>query len=203
MKISKICVTFTLVFTLLVGLACLAFGQESWRGRVSAPAYWEVIETWTGTVRAPAEEWREIESWTSPVAFKVTFVFRDPAGNPLSRTEIYYGFSSDNVAERLGTTDEWGKIALEDPKLANRVIYFKTSDGRHAGKAFVPTGGEITVELTEISEFPLLWIIATFAVVAIVVGAVVLIRKRRHKQLGPQAPQVPGIQSGESGRHEA
>ncbi|MGQ9787841.1 MAG: hypothetical protein ACUVQM_00790, partial [Candidatus Hadarchaeaceae archaeon] len=36
---------------------------ESWTGTVRAPAQWHLIETWTGTIRAPAQWWL-IESWT-------------------------------------------------------------------------------------------------------------------------------------------
>jgi len=39
---------------------------ESWTGTVRAPAAWHLIETWTGTVRAPAA-WNLIESWTGTV----------------------------------------------------------------------------------------------------------------------------------------
>ncbi|MEM3514751.1 MAG: hypothetical protein QW495_05450, partial [Candidatus Hadarchaeum sp.] len=36
---------------------------ESWTAAVRAPAQWWLIESWTGTVRAPAQ-WNLIESWT-------------------------------------------------------------------------------------------------------------------------------------------
>jgi len=40
---------------------------ETWTGTVSAPAEWQLIETWTGTVSAPAE-WKMIETWTGTVS---------------------------------------------------------------------------------------------------------------------------------------
>jgi len=39
---------------------------ESWTGTINAPAAWQVIETWTGTVSAPAQ-WQVIESWMGTV----------------------------------------------------------------------------------------------------------------------------------------
>ena len=39
---------------------------ETWTGTVEAPAAWQIIETWTGTIEAPAE-WQLIESWAGTV----------------------------------------------------------------------------------------------------------------------------------------
>ena len=38
-------------------------------------------------------------------------------------------------------------------------------------------GGEITAELTEVSEFPILWIMAAVLIVAAAIGALVLVKK--------------------------
>jgi len=40
---------------------------ESWAGTVQAPAAWQLIESWTGTVSAPAA-WQTIEMWTGTVS---------------------------------------------------------------------------------------------------------------------------------------
>lgn len=40
---------------------------ETWTGTVSAPAEWKLIESWTGTVSAPAA-WKLIETWTGTVS---------------------------------------------------------------------------------------------------------------------------------------
>ncbi|MBA7680247.1 hypothetical protein ES703_88559 [subsurface metagenome] len=43
-------------------------------------------------------------------------------------------------------------------------------------------GGEVTAELTEvpeISEFPILWVVAAVVIVAVAIGAVVFVKKRK------------------------
>ncbi len=99
-------------------------------------------------------------------------------GTPLANAEIYYGYSSDQITNYLGTTNDEGKIELENSDFGGRTIYFKTSDGRYMGSTSISsTGGEATVKLTEVSQFPILWVIATIAVVVIAIGVVVLIKK--------------------------
>jgi hypothetical protein len=39
---------------------------ETWTGTVQAPAEWQLIETWTGTVEVPAG-WQLIETWTGTI----------------------------------------------------------------------------------------------------------------------------------------
>lgn len=42
---------------------------ETWTGTVNAPAVWQVIESWTGTVNAPVPpEWKVTETWTGTVS---------------------------------------------------------------------------------------------------------------------------------------
>lgn len=116
----------------------------------------------------------------SCIIFKATFTFRKPDGTPLANREIYYGISTDNIAEYLGTTDNEGKITSDNHELANQTIYFKTFDGKYAGSTSVSaTGGEVTTELAEIPELPVAWIILAVAIVAAVIGIVVFVKKKK------------------------
>lgn len=109
--------------------------------------------------------------------------FNKPEGTPLANTEIYYGYSSDQITNYLGLTDNEGKIELENSDLAGRPVYFRTSDGKYSGSFSIGSmGGEETVKLTEISEgevSTIAWIIATIVIVAAVVVAIVFIKKRK------------------------
>lgn len=115
--------------------------------------------------------------------FRITLTFRDWQRNALTNTSIYYGFSSGQETHYLGTTDDEGKITSDNSDLAGQTIYFRTSDGEYAGSAYVSTaGGEVTAELTEvpeISEFPILWVVAAVVIVAVAIGAVVFVKKRK------------------------
>jgi len=114
---------------------------------------------------------------------KTTLTFRDRQGNALANTSIYYGLSSGQETNYLGTTDNEGKITSDNPELANQTIYFRTSDGKYAGSTFVgAAGSEVTAELTgvpEISEFPILWVVAAVTIIAVAIGALLLVKKRK------------------------
>lgn len=112
--------------------------------------------------------------------FSTTLTFRDRQRNVLINTSIYYGLSSGQETNYLGTTDNDGKITSNNPELAGKTIYFKTSDGKYAGSVYVDaTGGEVTAELTEVSEFPTLWVVVAVVIVAAAIGALVLVKKRK------------------------
>lgn len=113
--------------------------------------------------------------------FRTTLTFRDRQGNAFANTSIYYGFSSGRETNYLGTTDNEGKITSDDPGLASRTIYFRTSDGKYAGSMYIgATGGEVTAELTQVSEFPVLGgVVAAVVVVAAVIGASLFIKRRK------------------------
>jgi WD40 repeat protein len=114
-------------------------------------------------------------------SFKVTIAFIKPDGTPLTNTVIYYGALPEMKTRLLGTTDSQGKITSTNPALAGRTIYFKSSDGRYVGSISVgATAGEVTAELTEVSKFPILWVVTTIAMVAAAIGAVTLIKKRKY-----------------------
>lgn len=119
---------------------------------------------------------------SSCTVYFAVLTFHKPDGNPFANTEIYYGYSSDQVTNCLGTTDNEGKILVNE-NIGGQTIYFKTSDEKYAGSASIgSTGGEITAELTkvsEVSEFPILWIIAVVAIITAAIGALLLIKKRK------------------------
>lgn len=109
-----------------------------------------------------------------------TLTFCTPDGSLLTDTEIYYGLSSGQETNYLGTTDNEGKIIIDNSELANQTIYFKTSDEKYVGSTYIgSTGGSATIELTEVSEPPILWIAAAVIIVAIGIGAVVFVKKRK------------------------
>lgn len=120
--------------------------------------------------------------------FEVTFTFRQPNGSPLANTEIYYGFSSDNVINYLGTTDNEGRITSDNRKFANQTVYFRTPDGKYSGSTYVgPSGGEVVSELTEVSEFSTAWVIGAVVIVAaVVIGALLLVKKRKWRIKTPK-----------------
>jgi len=106
--------------------------------------------------------------------------FNKPDGTPITNAAIYYGPSSDQVTSSLGTTDNEGKIGLENSDLAGQTIYFTTSDGRFAGSSFIGSmGGEVTVEFTEVSGFPILWVMAAVVIVVVAISALLLVKKRK------------------------
>lgn len=111
---------------------------------------------------------------------KTTLTFRDRQGNALANTSIYYGLSSGQETNYLGTTDNEGKITSDTPELTGKTVYFKTSDGKYAGSTYIgTTGGEVTAELTEVSEFSILWVVAAVVIVVAVIGALLFIKKRK------------------------
>jgi len=106
--------------------------------------------------------------------------FNKPDGTPFTNAAIYYGPSSDQVTSSLGTTNNEGKIGLENSDLAGQTIYFMTSDGRFAGSSFIGSmGGEVTVEFTEVSGFPILWVMAAVVIVVVAISALLLVKKRK------------------------
>lgn len=106
--------------------------------------------------------------------------FSSPDGTPIKNTAIYYGFSSDQITAYLGTTDNEGKITLENSDLGGQTIYFKTTDGKYAGSTSVgATGGEITTELAEVPELPIVWIVFLVAILVAAIGIVVFVKKRK------------------------
>lgn len=111
--------------------------------------------------------------------FFALLTFNKPDGTALADTEIYYGSSSDQVANYLGTTDNEGKIGLENSNLGGQTIYFKTSDGKFAGYSSIGLkGGKVTAELAEVSEFPIMWIIIVMVIITIAIGVAVLVKKK-------------------------
>jgi len=115
-----------------------------------------------------------------PTVYFATLTFCAPDGSLLTDTEIYYGLSSGQETNYLGTTDNEGKIIIDNSELANQTIYFKTSDEKYVGSTYIgSTGGSATIELTEVSEPPILWIAAAVIIVAIGIGAVVFVKKRK------------------------
>ncbi|MDI6643193.1 MAG: DUF5711 family protein [Candidatus Hodarchaeaceae archaeon] len=123
---------------------------------------------------------------SSCTVYFTILTFCKPDGSPLTNTGIYYGFSSDQVTNYLGTTDNKGKIGLENSDLSGQTIYFKTSDGRYTGSSSIgSSGGEVTPELTEIpkpaevSEPPILWLAVVVLIVAVAIGALLLVKKRK------------------------
>jgi hypothetical protein len=127
------------------------------------------------------------DSYSGPnISFKVTLTFRRPDGSPLANTEVYYGFSSDNVVVLLGKTDSQGKITTHED-LGGRTIYFRASDaqGQYSGsKSISSTGGEETVNLSGSMFFgpPLLLVII---IVLVLFGwgtlGVILVKRRKRK----------------------
>ena len=117
---------------------------------------------------------------TISTVFEATLNFRKPDGSPLANTTIYYGFSSGQETNYLGTTDNEGKITTQE-NLGGRTVYFKTSDGRYTGSSSIGAfGGEVTSDLTEVSEFPTLWVTAAIAtVVCGAIGAATLVKRRK------------------------
>jgi hypothetical protein len=126
------------------------------------------------------------ENSSCTVYFQVTITFRKPDGSPLVNTEIYYGFSGENVAKYLGITDNEGKLVSNDPRLADKTVYFRTSDGKYAGSSSIGSaGGAVASELTEvfrpveIFEPPISWIVAAVVTIAITIGVAVFVKRKR------------------------
>lgn len=147
--------------------------------------------TRSGTKNPASAHWQisidAIDVYTSPPAvFSLTLTFQQNSV-ALANTSIYYGFSSGQETNFLGTTDNEGKITSSNTGLADKTIYFKTSDGEYAGSVSVGvTGGEVTAELTEaaagpagVSELPILLVAAVVVIVVVVIGALLFIKKKK------------------------
>jgi len=143
---------------------------------VTATSSWHVMDSWTqdgGSV--PSSD------GSLPSSFEVTLVFSKPDGSALANTQIYYGFSSGQENENLGTTDNQGKITTTGESLSSQTVYFKSSDGAYKKSAYVGTSGEelsVTLESQPAAEVPVL-MIAVVLVGCVAVAGLVLFLKRR------------------------
>ena len=147
--------------------------------------------TRSGTKNPAAQHWQinidAIDVYTSPPGiFSLTLTFQQNSV-ALTNTSIYYGFSSGQETNYWGTTNNEGKITSSNTELADKTIYFKTSDGEYAGSVSVGvTGGEVTAELTEaaaeptgVSELPILWVGVAVVIAAVGIGALLFIKTRK------------------------
>jgi len=110
---------------------------------------------------------------TATETFKATFVFSKPDGTALADTTIYYGATEGQETILLGRTDAAGEIISTDSSLANKTLYFKSSDGKYTARAFVASsGGLLELLLTEEAS-PVPVEEESFLVPALVVAAVI------------------------------
>ena len=113
------------------------------------------------------------------VVFEVTLFFKRPDGTPIANTDVYYGKLENEIIIYLGKTDPQGRITTRE-KLGGQTIYLKTSDGKYVGSASISSvGGEVMSELSEVSEFPVILIIAAIILCGGATGAVILVKRRR------------------------
>jgi len=70
---------------------------ETWTGTVEAPAAWQLIETWTGTTQAPAE-WHVTESWTAAITAQANWNVVEDWTASISTTAEWH------------VTEEWSAI---------------------------------------------------------------------------------------------
>ena len=83
---------------------------ETWTGTVEAPAEWQLIETWIGTIQAPAE-WQLAEIWTgnvqAPVVWQIveTWVGTIEAAAQWNLMETWSG--AVNASAQWNKMEEW------------------------------------------------------------------------------------------------
>jgi hypothetical protein len=125
------------------------------------------------------------------VGFSITLTFTKPDGSPLVDTKVYYGTTKGEENSLLGVTDSLGRITSTDPALAGKTLYFRSADGKYTGSLLVPSaGGTVSVPTAEITEFPLIPLVALAIVLGVIVGGVVVWKKVLAK---PKAPE-PGLE---------
>jgi len=119
--------------------------------------------------------------------FSLMITFSKPDGSLLTNTSIYYGTSQGQETSVFGTTDSSGTITSTNSAFASQTLYFKSSDGKYSGNAYVnSTGGTVLVSTTETSvtepSISISVVIGIIFVVGVIaVAGVVAWRKARSK----------------------
>lgn len=95
---------------------------ETWTGTIDAPAIWWLTETWTGAVQAPAE-WQLIEAWSgtveAPAAWTLIETWSGTVSTPVTNTaptcEIttadgYDAYTNEGIAFTCTASDPDGDV---------------------------------------------------------------------------------------------